>query len=398
MVSKSSSWESFRVEYAVGLKRTMGSPAKAAVTFLSAILIITFVYLLHSVFFSAGTSLTDEQWVSVSNCMKLSVERREISKQYPINPDPCEISSKRTFLLLIVTSRVDGSEKRKAVRLTWGSLASSRCGVRLLFMIGSTRNDSAQNLAESEAAEHKDIIQSNQFDDSYTTLTAKSLHLLQWAATFCPGSEYTAKSDDDNWLNLPYYVNFLRRKRGNGYAHGGILSGIRVERDPNVKWFVPKEEYQEEYYPDFLAGGLYAFPTRSLSNILANSLDTAKIMNEDVHISGILAGKAGVKFGSAPTCAWEPAEAQRSSCPKWWELCIQHAGIEDIYNLWRDPCFRYEPLCWRFSLSHCEREVEKGNLCFSFLYIKSIFWLLNDKLDCYFLMSFVKIYAVVAFQ
>lgn len=148
-----------------------------------------------------------------------SVQRKDISSQYLINPDPCDVRT-NILALIIVTTRVDGFDRRRAVRSTWGSLVTPSCGVRLLFMLGAAKGKSVQKLIDSEALLYGDIIQSDLFEDSYTTASAKSLYLFQWATTFCSQSVYTVKVDDDNWLNLPMYFQFLKGKK----AFWGIVS------------------------------------------------------------------------------------------------------------------------------------------------------------------------------
>ena len=78
-------------------------------------------------------------------------------------------------------------------------------------------------MLHQEAEKYGDIIQSNQFDDKYRAAAHKAIHLFQWGGTFCPESTYTAKIDDDNWLNLPKYLKFLKDNQENDYVYGAVF-------------------------------------------------------------------------------------------------------------------------------------------------------------------------------
>lgn len=98
-------------------------------------------------------------------------------------------------------------------------------------MFGRVYDTKVQSILDEEAKKYGDVIQSNQFDDKYRAAATKAVHLLQWGATFCPESTYTAKIDDDNWLNLGKYLKFLRQNQDPVTVYGGIFgSGTTVIR------------------------------------------------------------------------------------------------------------------------------------------------------------------------
>lgn len=282
---------------------------------------------------------------STQHAAENSALLESITSQYTINPYPCDILPIKPSLVIIVTGRVTGFELRQAIRATWGSLASPVCGVRLLFMVGATNNATYQDRLTTEGAMYGDLIQSNQFDDTYSTAAAKSLHLLQWSATFCSQSVYTVKIDDDNWLNLPKYSKFLLENSNSGYAFGAIFpAGGQVIRDPWHKNFVSREDFNEDIYPEYMSGMLYAFPTKVLPKILMASREIKPILNEDVYVCGLLAGRANVTRKAAPDYGWTPVFTD-TKCPKRDKTCIHYSRIDDFYKLWNDPCDRYRELC-----------------------------------------------------
>ncbi|XP_055343179.1 beta-1,3-galactosyltransferase 5-like [Paramacrobiotus metropolitanus] len=270
-----------------------------------------------------------------------------IARQYTISPKPCKDVPMKPFLVLVAFSRIDAFALRTAIRKTWGSVADPNCGVRLLFMFGRVYKKNLQLKLEAEALEFGDIIQSNQFDDVYRSAAQKAIYLLQWGAAYCPESVYTAKIDDDNWLNLPLYYKFLQENQKNDYVYGAMFNeGSPVIRNTGTKYYVPREEFDGDVYPEYLSGILYAFPTRFLDRVLQASLEVQRTFNDDVYVCGLLTTKANLTRMPVPRYAWDQPGAQRdSNCTKRDMMCIHYSKDTDYYRMWDDPCYTYPRLC-----------------------------------------------------
>ncbi|XP_055347277.1 beta-1,3-galactosyltransferase 5-like [Paramacrobiotus metropolitanus] len=289
----------------------------------------------------------EDHGASLTNASSSSRYQAAIARQYTIMPKTCAEMPVKPFLVLIVFSRIDAFDLRTAIRTTWGSLADTKCGIRLLFMFGRVYKDNLQRKLEAEAEKYGDIIQSNQFDDVYRSAAQKAIHLLQWSAAFCPESVYTAKIDDDNWLNLPMYYKFLQTHQHTDYVYGAVFySGTTVIRHTGTKYYVPREEYSGDYYPEYLSGILYAFPTRFVQRILQASLEVPRTFNDDVYVCGMLTNKANLTRKAVPNYAWDQNSAQRDSkCTKKDMMCIHYSNAQDYYRMWKDPCYTYERIC-----------------------------------------------------
>ncbi|XP_055333053.1 beta-1,3-galactosyltransferase 5-like [Paramacrobiotus metropolitanus] len=268
-----------------------------------------------------------------------------VASQYSINPAPCSTLPVKPYVVIIVFARPNGYKLRQAIRSTWGSLVDTHCGVRMLFMFGRVYDSAVQEALNEESKKYGDVIQSNQFDDRYRSAANKAVHLLQWGAAFCPESAYTAKIDDDNWLNLQKYLNFLKAHPPSDIVYGGMFyAGTIVIRDPNSKYFVPREEFPQEYYPEYLSGILYAFPTKHLAKVVYMAQHSQMTFNDDVFVCGVVATKAGLTRKEVPDYGWDH-NIHDTTCPKRDKMCIHYSKIEDFYRLWNDPCFKYEKLC-----------------------------------------------------
>ncbi|XP_055340744.1 beta-1,3-galactosyltransferase 9-like [Paramacrobiotus metropolitanus] len=266
-----------------------------------------------------------------------------VAKQYSIMPEACEINGKEVFAIVIVVTRPEAFRYRVAIRETWGSLAEIQCGVRLIFMIAKIASSTIQYRIGLESEKFHDIVQSNRFYDNYRAQSLKSIHALQWVAAFCPNSTFTVKIDDDNWLNLPRYLRYLRSQPADDpLVHGGIFrGGVTALRNPEEKNSVPREDYPPDEYPEYLTGMLYALPTRYVGKVvyLANRLNAG--LNEDMYINGIVTVAAGLERKDVEGYAWR---VEKDKCQKK-EMCVHYSSVEDMYRMWNDTCDSYQKLC-----------------------------------------------------
>lgn len=59
---------------------------------------------------------------------------------------------------------------------------------------------------------------------------------------------------------------------------------LYIDRDLNHKDYVPKDEYDAEFYPEYLSGVLYAFPTKQLSKVVYMAQRTHMTFNDEVEL------------------------------------------------------------------------------------------------------------------
>jgi hypothetical protein len=69
-------------------------------------------------------------------------------------------------------------------------------------------NQSVQTALAKEVELYQDFIIGS-FEDTYRKLTLKTLHILDWASTYCTKAQYLLKTDDDMFLNIPNILNFI---------------------------------------------------------------------------------------------------------------------------------------------------------------------------------------------
>lgn len=276
------------------------------------------------------------------------LDQNIVAPQYSILPAPCSAFPQPIYLVIIAVSRPNGFALREAVRATWGSLADPDCGVRLIFFLGKTLDALTQDSISKEAEQYGDILQTLQFEDNYRAQSLKSIYLFQWSGTFCSESIFTAKIDDDNWLNLERYVDFLKNQTNLDQIYGALFKGgTHPLRDPEDQYVSPRDDYPPDIYPDYTSGMLYAFPTKHLAKVvhIAKKLNVG--INEDVFITGIVATAANLTRGRVRSYGWghQPQDNPNMDCPKRDRICIHYSNAEWMYKLWNDPCHKYRTLC-----------------------------------------------------
>ena len=70
--------------------------------------------------------------------------------------------------------------------------------------------------------------------------------------------------------------------------------GLPVQRSPGWKWALSKEEFDEDFHPNFLSGWAY-ITTPNVARKLVNMSKRVPILwIDDVWITGVLASKAGI--------------------------------------------------------------------------------------------------------
>lgn len=257
------------------------------------------------------------------------------------NKDLCsrgpEAKSKLSVIIL-VCSAVNNFQNRQAIRETWGSIATSNNNtgavVRLGFLLGSAKDESTQKMIENEALEHSDIIQEN-FYDSYRNLTIKSVMLLKWVTEHCENVHFVMKTDDDMYVNIAKLLRvMLRLPVKMKVMYGNLFRGARPNRDSKSKWYVPKEQFAADVFPDYLSGTGYVISRDVVPKLFEVSATLPFLVMEDVFITGLCASELGVRrFNVKGFAYWKRAA---SGCAFKEAITGHHVTIRDMRKIWRE--------------------------------------------------------------
>ncbi|XP_042238938.1 beta-1,3-galactosyltransferase 1-like isoform X2 [Homarus americanus] len=242
---------------------------------------------------------------------------------------PSNFCSQPPFLLFVVPSAINDTKQRETIRITWGQWTNHAVSrklyveekslrknngnkihrpyisdmkvttpmeSKLVFLLGMARGGNPiSNAVQEESRIYGDIVV-EEFVDSYTNLTLKSVFMLKWVHNNCPGAKFVMKVDDDIFLNVPNLQRTLLNKTITKIPHltGTLICGARPIHDQWSKWYSPKYMFREGKYPNYLSGTGYVFSGDLVKPLLDAALSTPYFHLEDVFITGICARKVGV--------------------------------------------------------------------------------------------------------
>lgn len=257
---------------------------------------------------------------------------------FTLNPsDLCStknLKSKMTLLILVCTA-VPNFLQRQTIRETWGSVVVNNTGyVRLAFLVGSTINTTVQKELENEAVQHSDIIQQN-FVDSYQNLTLKSIMLLKWVTGFCPDVQYVLKTDDDMYVNVGNLIKSISKfPVKSNVMYGVLFKKAKPNRNPSAKWFVPKNQFDGDMFPDYLSGTGYMMSRDVVPELLEASATLSFLVMEDVFITGLCASQCRVKrYNIRGFAHWRRLA---TGCAFKDVITGHHVSVKDMIKIWRE--------------------------------------------------------------
>jgi hypothetical protein len=205
------------------------------------------------------------------------------------------------FIGVLSSAGGDGSERRQAIRETWG------LGHSVYFIVAGPWDD-----VSNEYQNHKDLIWlgvDETYDGENSILTHKTMTLMKVAYDVAVirrlDIKYIFKTDDDSFVN----VDFLRRhltKLSNACPvdYFGSCTGINEispQRTGVLKWSVSFKTYPEPFYPRYCDGSGYAISLKFVSCAIDHIANIRLMPFEDV-ATGLL----GQRCGFMPTSTEGP--------------------------------------------------------------------------------------------
>ena len=103
------------------------------------------------------------------------------------NPSICfELpGSTKPEMIMMITSSLDGFERRQAIRDTWASVSKNNTAhVRYVFLLGTTGDRKVSDDVRAESSRYQDMLVSD-FVDAYANLTYKTMVGLHWIVRHC---------------------------------------------------------------------------------------------------------------------------------------------------------------------------------------------------------------------
>ncbi|XP_046514111.1 lactosylceramide 1,3-N-acetyl-beta-D-glucosaminyltransferase isoform X1 [Equus quagga] len=275
----------------------------------------------------------------------LSLKRRvdgATRYQYLINHvEKCQAQD--VLLLLFIKTAPENSDRRSAIRKTWGNEEYVRsqlnANIKTLFALGTPSNPQDRELQRKlvwEDQKYNDIIQQD-FVDSFHNLTLKFLLQLSWANSFCPHAKFLMTADDDIFIHMPNLIEYLQSLEQIGVQDfwiGRVHLGAPPVRDKSSKYYVSYEMYQWPAYPDYTAGAAYVIS----NDVAAKVYEASQTINSSLYIDDVFMGLCANKRGIVPQYhVFFSGEGKTPYHPCIYEkMMTSHGHVQDLEDLWKD--------------------------------------------------------------
>ncbi|XP_012716535.1 lactosylceramide 1,3-N-acetyl-beta-D-glucosaminyltransferase B [Fundulus heteroclitus] len=265
------------------------------------------------------------------------------------HPDKC--AGKDVLLLVFVKSFPENTERRNAIRSTWGNETYIQntlgVAVKVVFALGAIgtekgepfwskkSNGSFQEQLVQEDQTYSDLIQKN-FLDSFHNLTLKLILQFHWMHSRCAHARFFMTADDDVFVHMPNLVSYLLEASRKGVANfwiGRVHVGAPPIRSRGSKYYVSYETYQWSSYPDYTAGAGYV-----ISSDVADKIYHATLtLNASIHIDDVFMGICANAVGVSPQRhVYFSGEGKAPYHPCIYsQMMTSHGHVEDIHELWR---------------------------------------------------------------
>jgi Galactosyltransferase len=171
-------------------------------------------------------------------------------------------------------------------------------------LMGAVNTASQQLRIEQENRFFDDIVQGS-FQDAYRNLTYKHVMALKWHTYHCPHAPYVLKTDDDVFVNMPRLIGMLTRTVGTNTGGGrkellwcSKVHHALVRRSFRSKWRVSASEFADKFYPDHCPGFVILYSSDVVRRLYTTAQVTPYFWVDDVHITGVVAGKQNITITS----------------------------------------------------------------------------------------------------
>ncbi|KAL8610504.1 hypothetical protein ACOMHN_060424 [Nucella lapillus] len=224
--------------------------------------------------------LNDFSWIFTVNKSIVNSDWPEFSSGYTAD-EVCGESSGGPFLLAAIPSVVRHIHQRRAIRQTWGSVAYGKTGSR-------TREE--EEVLRAESLTYGDIVQAD-FEDSYGTLSLKTLTMLRWMTIHCPLAKHLLKVDEDTFVNIPLLLRLLATLTSHNtrYVIGFIYTSQPSKVLRHGKWAVAPPLYPAPYYPYYTVGHSYVISGACVRDVTSAYRHFRLLAIEDAFFTGIIA-------------------------------------------------------------------------------------------------------------
>ena len=189
----------------------------------------------------------------------IKIDKNTQTSDFKLNPESyiCDTSLSQeksfTFIAFVILAP-HHFEKRHQIRSTWGNKILSS-DFRLIFTIGLSEDEIINKKVKKEYENYRDIVQIDNFIDSYYNMTFKIMKSFKWISKYCSNAKYILRLNDDvivNTFSLVEHFKSIPHKMNHIYGNAFYeTSPIRIK---DHKFFISEREYSKSKYDDYVDG------------------------------------------------------------------------------------------------------------------------------------------------
>lgn len=158
--------------------------------------------------------------------------------------------NEQSVTLVAINSASTNLHRRQAIRETWSNWVKES-NETLLFFLATPDDHFLKKELELENYYYDDLVLLS-VKESYYLLSYKQLATMSWATDNCLGIKFLIKCDDDMFVNWPKLNKLLTENQNRTNTIFGRQNlNLRPNRDKHSRWFMPKELYPSDHYPEF---------------------------------------------------------------------------------------------------------------------------------------------------
>ncbi|KAK3593019.1 hypothetical protein CHS0354_005382 [Potamilus streckersoni] len=252
--------------------------------------------------------------------------------------DYCNVSSPPSVLIFVL-SLPKNTMERQAIRHTWGSVLNQsrpvfNISAKIVFMLGMMVDETKfDKVLQEESTAYKDIVQFNLTESRYN-LTRKMINGLRWIKTYCRSVKYILKTDDDTFINVERFSNYLftnpniNTRTIHGYLYGNGGAVLRVG-----KYAVKEEELPSSFYPPYVSGTAYILPFDVISDMLRLVERLPYCPVDDAFMTGVLRVILDIKIRHSGSFT-HVSETKLSPCQFNSKIAVTNINIKCMDMLW----------------------------------------------------------------
>uniref|UniRef100_A0A1A9W437 Galectin domain-containing protein n=1 Tax=Glossina brevipalpis TaxID=37001 RepID=A0A1A9W437_9MUSC len=197
-------------------------------------------------------------------------------------------------LLILITSALEHSDARLAIRQSWGHYTERR-DVSIAFVLGRTANQNLNKDLSEENSIYGDLIRGH-YIDSYNNLTLKTISSLEWVDQHCAKAKFILKTDDDMFINVSKLLLFLdNHAKDKKTIYGRLAKKWKPIRNKKSKYYVSPGQFGAAVFPPFTTGPAYVMTRDVIHDVYEQALRQVYFKLEDVFTTGIVAQQLGIK-------------------------------------------------------------------------------------------------------